>query len=435
MTQHDADILIIGCGPGGSSAATFLAQAGHSVLVLEKERFPRFHVGESLLPYNMPLFEELGVASELQQAGFPRKLGARFHLADGVQSHRFVFREGAFTRHTESLQVERALFDHILMKRARAVGADVREGWTVKRFSTDDQGVTVEALDGQGRPHELRARYLLDASGRANLTGNQENQRMLHPRHRKLAVFGHFRNVKLPEGEARADTAIVRGLDHWFWLIPVSAERTSVGLVMDKDALATMGGSAEEAFWRAVRQSPILTEWLAPAELSGALRTTSDFSYHNRRLGAPRLLRVGDAAGFLDPIFSAGVFLAMWSGKRAAATVQEGLRRKAGHLRHGRYEREVFQAMKLYWRLVEKFYTTEFIELFTQPRPVMQVPAAVVAVLAGELEGGWRVRWRLEMFYLLVWLQKHVGLVPRLSLDGASAPASAATASAASVHG
>ena len=171
--QYDA--LIIGCGPGGSSVATFLAKAGKRVLVLEKEMFPRFHIGESLLPCNMTIFRDMGVLPALQAAGFPRKFGAQFELGNGSIGTRFVFRQGRFNREPEAIQVERATFDHVLLKHARASGADVREGWTVAKFEADEHGVTVMAHDPDGKPHEFRASYLVDASGRGNLTGNQDD--------------------------------------------------------------------------------------------------------------------------------------------------------------------------------------------------------------------------------------------------------------------
>src|SRR5579859_5730121 len=153
------DALIIGGGPGGSSASTFLARAGKRVLVLEKEHFPRFHIGESLLPYNRALFEEMGVLNTLEAAGFPKKLGAQFHIGNASKALKLVFSSGCYTRETTAFQVERATFDHLLLKHARSSGAEVREGWTVTNFSTEPNQVSVEARDESGTKQTITARF------------------------------------------------------------------------------------------------------------------------------------------------------------------------------------------------------------------------------------------------------------------------------------
>ena len=416
LNSNDFEVIIIGCGPGGSSAATFLARGGKRVLVLEKEIFPRFHIGESLLPCNMPIFREMGVLPALEAAGFPRKLGARFDLSNGTLGTRFAFRQGKYNREPEAIQVERAVFDHILLKHARASGADVREGWSVSKFTTDADGVNVEACDPEGKTHHFRAAYLIDASGRGNFTGNQEGLRIDHPRHKKLAIFGHFTGVERDSGEANNDIIIVRLPNKWFWIIPISPEKTSVGLVIDKDEFAQEKGAPQEVFDRWVQSSSVVRERMRSARRVNETRTTSDFSYYNRRLVGERLLRVGDAAGFMDPIFSAGVFLAMWSGKHAAETVQQALAAgKPDERQFARYERRVRKAITCYWRMVENYYTTPFMELFLRPTERCNLFSAVIGLLAGEFEGCWAMRWRVELFYLLVKIQARWRIAPRIT--------------------
>jgi flavin-dependent dehydrogenase len=416
MSEIAYDAVVIGGGPGGSAISTFLAQAGKRALILEKEHFPRFHIGESLLPYNRTLFAEMGVLPALEAAGFPKKLGAQFHLGNASKALKLVFSNGNWTRETTAFQVDRATFDHLLLKHAQASGAEVREGWTVTGFATHPDHVTVEARDESNTKETYSAKFLIDASGRGNFTGNQQGLRVVHPHLKKLAVFGHFENVVLDEGTAWGDTIIVRLENKWFWIIPISATRTSIGCVMDQEEFAQAKQTPAEVFERIWRSSAAMRARMEKARLVTAIQTTSDFSYHNKRLVAPRLLRVGDAAGFMDPIFSAGVYLAMYSGKMAARVVLDSIKANDdGGRRLKAYEKKLFRAMQFYWEMVEGYYTQPFMELFMEPRPKFNLPSAIVAILAGELDGGWGIEWRRKLFFLLIRLQARWPLVPRIS--------------------
>lgn len=419
MLNLTYDAIVIGGGPGGSCASTYLARAGLRVLLLEKERFPRFHIGESLLPYNRMLFEEMGVLPTLEASGFPLKTGAQFHASNGSKCLKLVFRRGRYTREPQAFQVERSKFDHILLKHAAKCGVEVREGVTVARFDNNaPQSVLIETTDEAGLRQTFQARFLIDASGRGNFTGNQQGLRVVHPHLKKLAVFGHFRGVRLDDGESRGDTVIVRLENKWFWIIPLSTDKTSVGCVMDQAEFARLKRTPEAIFNDLCQSSTVVRERMQDAERVNAIQTTSDFSYRNKRFVDRRLLRVGDAAGFIDPIFSAGVYLAMYSGRLAARAVIESLAADGEGARQlVKYERRVHAAMQLYWEIVEGFYTTPWIEVFFEPRDKFNLPSAITALLAGELEGGWKIRWRMRLFFLIVKIQSFWPILPKVSFN------------------
>ncbi|MGB0583158.1 MAG: NAD(P)/FAD-dependent oxidoreductase, partial [Limisphaerales bacterium] len=358
--MSDYDTIIIGGGPAGATTANLLAKAGQRVLVVEKEKFPRFRIGESLLPHNQPLFDELGVTEALKPFNYPVKKAAHFTLASGEKSIRVVFGDGHFNRQATAMQVERSTFDEVMLKRAEELGADVRHGVAVNAFRDDYDGVSVTIGN-----ETLTADYLVDASGQANVTGNLSKLREFHPGLKKLSVFSHYEGVKLLEGDVFGDIILARGSSRWFWIIPVGPTKTSVGVVCDRKEFAERSLEPSEYLQQALEVSPAMRERLVDARQVMPPKTITDYSYLNRELTGKRLLRVGDAAGFLDPIFSSGVFIAMTSGKRAAEAI---LRAKSDRSALAQYEKKLRGTLEFYRDFVELFYTRSFMEVLLNPR-------------------------------------------------------------------
>lgn len=420
--QDKLDVIILGGGPAGATAAMMLASEGWRVRVLEKARFPRFHVGESLLPYNLALFEELGIAEEVRERGYPVKRAAQFWSGAGRPGARLEFAKGTFTEFKHAYQVERSVFDEMLLRKAEQRGAEVWEGCGYVSHTLEADGVRVTCRNEAGESKELQAQFIIDATGMQAITARKAGLRKERAGHRKVALFGHFEGVQMPTGEHTGDIVLLIRDRAWVWMIPLDERRTSVGLVMDR-AEYDAGRTDSESLWqRIVNETPELKRRMAGALRSGALHVEADYSFSVDRLVEPRLVRAGDAAGFLDPVFSSGVMLAMESGREAARVVGEAVRKGQTMTRAMQgYEKAVYDHLALFWRFVEVFYTRPFIELFLQPNPMLNLMSAINAVLAGRAKLPWAVRWRLQVFFLLVKLQKHLPLAKRLKwTDGRS---------------
>ena len=416
--QHDpdaTDVIILGGGPAGSAAALTLTAAGHRVLLLEKAHFPRFHIGESLLPYNLGLFDDLGVRELIADCGFPVKRAAQFWSGSGAPGARLEFAKGTYTEHPHAYQVERSRFDEKLLRHASAQGTEVREGCTYLSHERSAQGVIVRYREASGELRERPCSFLIDATGMTAVTARQAGLRQERAGHRKVALFGHFTGVERPSGEAASDIILLIRDRSWIWLIPLDDQRTSVGLVMDRTEFDA-GRSDPEALWKRIEaETPELARRLSKATRLGPLHIEADYSFAVQRLVEPRLVRVGDAAGFLDPVFSSGVMLAMESGRAAALAVSKALRSGQPLTRDLlAYEREVRRHLALFWRFVQAFYTRPFIELLLQPQKHLNLLSAINAVLAGRSRLPWAARWRLEVFFGLVKLQRWLPVVPRL---------------------
>ena len=421
--EKQLDVIILGGGPAGSTAAALLAGSGLKVRVLEKERFPRFHVGESLLPYNNGIFEELGIAQEVQDIGFHVKRAAQFWSGAGRPGARLEFARGSFTEYKHAYQVERSVFDQMLLDNARRKGAEVWEECRYLSHNIEGDGVSVNCASREGGQQELRARFLIDATGMQAVTARQSGLRMERDGHRKVALFGQFEDVLMPSGSFAGDIVLLIRDQAWVWLIPLDEKRTSVGLVMEKAEHAAARGDLEGLWQRIVEETPELKRRMAGAKRLGKLHIEADYSFSVKRLVEPRLVRAGDAAGFLDPVFSSGVMLAMESGRDAARVVAEALRRgQVMTTAMKRYEKSVHDHLSLFWRFVRAFYTRPFIELFLQPSAHFNLMSAINAVLAGRSRLPWAARWRLELFFLLVRLQRLIPVARRLRWNDGEPP-------------
>jgi FAD-dependent halogenase len=328
------DVVVVGAGPGGATAATLIAMRGHRVLLLEKERLPLYKIGESLLPSTIHgVCAMLGVSEELKAAGFVRKAGGTFRWGKNKQPWTFSFSASPrFAGPTSyAYQVERMKFDAILVDNARRKGVEVREAQRVTEAIVENDRVTgVRVVTDRGEPLTVRARYVVDASGNESLLARHAGERVLSEFFRNLAVFGYFRNGgRLPAPNAGNIFCAAFEIG-WIWYIPLSAELTSVGAVIGHEHAALLRKDKEAALTGLIADCEPMRNLLANATRVtdgpyGEVRVRKDFSYCHTAFWRPGLVLVGDAACFIDPVFSSGVHLATYSGLLAARSINTAL--------------------------------------------------------------------------------------------------------------
>ena len=327
MDTYNCDVLIIGGGPAGSSSAAVLAEYGHDVVVLEREKFPRYHIGESLLPFTYEPLKRIGMIDKMRQTGFVKKYSVVFVSPNGKASEPFYF----FNRYdrdsvAQTWQVLRSEFDQMLLDNAREKGAQVREETRVSELIKEEGRVAgAIAVDKDGNTTEYRAKMTLDCTGKEAFTANKNGWRIKDPYLNKIAVWTYYKGSKRGEDVDEGATTVAYIPDKgWFWHIPQHDDMVSVGVVAEGKYLTRDGvRDPKEIFEREIEENQWVKDHLAEGESNGEYRVISEYSHHARHCAAPGLLLVGDAFAFLDPVFSSGVMLALKSGTMAGEAVHE----------------------------------------------------------------------------------------------------------------
>jgi flavin-dependent dehydrogenase len=403
MTTDGCDVVVIGGGPAGSTAAALLSRRGHRVIALEKARHPRFHIGESLLPMNLPLFERLGVLEKVRALGV-YKPGADFEADNERGYNTFAFARALGQSPPHAYQVWRQDFDQMLFAHAREYGADTREGHEavgIEQHGARDTRVEVRTDDG--RSYLVQARYLVDASGRDAFVSARKKLRRKNMAHQSAAIFGHFRGAQARGGEDAGNISMYRFEHGWMWMIPLPAGVMSVGAVCRPEYLKQRRGRTVEFLLETLKRNPALWQRVEHAELIGnEVRVTGNYSYDSRRMAGPGWVLVGDAFAFIDPVFSSGVYLAMSGAEQAATAVDAALRDPAREraLLRG-LEKRQRAGMRRFSFFIYRFNGPVMTELFRNPNNRWQLEQGVISMLAGDLFDTPRVLWRLRLFQLV----------------------------------
>jgi flavin-dependent dehydrogenase len=396
QTHYDA--LIIGAGPAGSAAAAILAEYGHRVLVLEREKFPRYHIGESLLPFTFQPLQRLGLIDKMRASAFVKKYSVQFVSPSGRASQPFYF-FNRYDRDTvaQTWQVLRSEFDQMLLDNARDKGALVREETTVLELLRDGLPVAgVRARTRDGAVVEYRAPITLDCSGKEAFSAVRNHWRMPDPHLNKIAVWTYYRGAQRDEGlDAGATTVAYVPEKGWFWYIPQHNDMVSVGVVAEGKYLTRDGVKEPEAiFKRAVEENQWIQQHLACGQQTGPYRLISEYTHHARHCGTDGLLLAGDAFCFLDPVFSSGVMLALKSGALAGEEIHQAVvERDFSAERFAGYARTIREGVENMRRLVYAFYHPKF-SFRTLTNKYPDAAGAVTDCLSGDVNKDFSVLWR-----------------------------------------
>ncbi len=378
------DIMVIGGGPAGATAAALLAAGGRRVVLADKDRHPRFHIGESLLPRNLAIFDRLGLREQVHALGV-FKPGAEFVTDATGEQVTFSFASGLDRRYTHCYQVPRAAFDSVLLANARAKGAVVLEETRVVRaaFAADGRSV-VSARGSQGTVRRFAARFVLDATGRDTLLAGQFGLKTADKHINSAAVYAHFRNVEARTGEHAGCISIHLAEDGWFWMIPLPDGIMSVGFVSGPAAFKSRPGGTGDLLFERIAASPTVAARMRAAELVSEVTATGNYSYRSSAAWGEGWMLIGDAFGFLDPVFSSGVLLAMASAEMGAAVADAWLDDPAaGRALARRSERRLRRSMdELSW-LIRRINDPVLRHMFLHPTNRFRMRDGLVSVLAG----------------------------------------------------
>lgn len=385
MAQNMCDVLVIGGGPGGTTVASLLAEQGKNVVLVEKAKHPRFHIGESLLPMNLGIFERLGILDEVHKIGVV-KPGAEFVDPEG-KSQIFYFSRAIDHKYPSAFHVKRDDFDHLLLQNCQQKGVSVHENITVKHVNfSDEKSALVNAQDEQGQEIQWQAKFVVDASGRDTFLAKQFGVKQKNKRHQSAAMFGHFKNVPQKQGKDFGNITLYWFEYGWFWFIPLPGDVMSVGAVCWPDYLKTRRGSKEEFFQQTLELHKDIKERMKNAELISDIQVTGNFSYRSDKLYGKNYIMIGDAFSFIDPVFSSGVYLAMDAGVKAADVVSAHLENSPHAEKLAkRYERHVRRGLKKFSWFIYRCTSPTIRKLLLAPRNYFRVEEGVASILAGDI--------------------------------------------------
>jgi flavin-dependent dehydrogenase len=407
-------VLVIGAGPAGSTVAALLAKRGRDVVLLEKDRHPRFHIGESLLPLNMPLFERLGVAAEVERIGMP-KYGAEFVSPWHQRPVTLQFAEAWDKSFPLAYQVRRSEFDEILFRNAVREGARACEGCRVTAVDFNAEGAKVTARTDDDIERRWQARFIVDASGRDTFLASRMGIKRRSRKHNSAAIFGHFSGARRALGKAEGNITIFWFEHGWFWFIPLYDGATSIGAVCWPYYMKTRRTKLERFLLDTIALCPGLAERMRGATLVSPVTATGNYSYSAERTTGRNYLMLGDAYTFIDPVFSTGVFLAMQSAFVGAETIETCLDRpEAAPAALKRFDSMMRRGPKIFSWFIYRVTTPAMRELFMAPANRFGMQEAVISILAGDLYRGTPLRTKLLLFKLIYYLKSL--LFPRKSI-------------------